>query len=301
MTTVSISDPDEHGKTYYEIDSGEGTTKKISTNWVFDTTNNGLIPSVVDSNCFRKIIKPTDFIADNDHYQTVTTFTEDIKNRTSSYQRLNVFSYADLQFPASVTEHQDSSTDGSHNTMTWNAGSKATGNYEGTLTYSLYGGVSTFTNDSNILVANEKIDTPEIYCFIDLPYGYELKRSYIYIGDMRKDPGSEDIKFDGIKMKTKILEVGGPNVNVTNKKGKTPGMTETQREFHTNNIITYEDNGDELKNTETDFNKVIVLGLKYEGPEGTPPTEEVDGKSKEATYHSNFAVIKGGWVEFKKI
>ena len=295
MTTLNII-TDKNGKTYYGIDIS-GTTKKISTNWVFDTTNNGLIPSVVDSNCFKKIIKPTDFIADNDHYQTITGDSGDINNLTSSYQRLNVFSYADLQFPASVTQHQDSSTDGSHTTMTWNEGSKATETDKENLTYSLYGGVSTFTNDSNILRNNEKIDTPEIYCFIDLPYGYELKSSYIYIGDMRKDPASEDIKFDGIKMKTNILTVGGPNVDTSNKKGKTTGMTETQTELHTNNIITYEDNGEQLKNTSTDFNKVIVLSLKYKGQDADP----VDGKSPEATYENNFAVIKGGWVEFKKI
>lgn len=294
MTTLNII-TDENGKSYYEINNPDGTTKKISSNWVFDTTNNGLIPSVVDSNCFKKIIKPTDFISDNDYYQTVTGDSTDINNPTSSYQRLNVFSYADLQFPGSSVEHTDTTNDGSHDTMTWNAGSKATETNEDNLTYSLYGGVSTFTNDSNILINNEKIDTPEIYCFIDLPYGYELKSSYIYIGDMRKDPATTDIKFDGIKMKTKILTVGGPNVDPGNKKGKTIGMTETQTELHTNNIITYEDNGDQLKNISPDFNKVIVLGIKYQGQDGE------DGKKKKATYENNFAVIKGGWVEFIKI
>jgi hypothetical protein len=116
---------------------------------------------------------------------------------------------------------------------------------------------------------------------------------------MRKDPAAtEDIKFDGIKMKTKILTVGGPNVDTGDKKGKTIGMTEPQTELHTNNIITYEDNGEQLKNISPDFNKVIVLGIKYQGQDGE---ESTDGKNKKATYENNFAVIKGGWVEFEKI
>jgi hypothetical protein len=271
---------------------------KTSHRWEFSTPHPELIPHV-DGQSFKKLIIPTDFLADNDFRHTVTGISSDTNKATEGWQRLKVWSYADLQYPGSTVVHTGDS-DGSYTTMTWNAGSKATEIDESNLTYYLYGGVSLFANNNDLLHTSSSesgiVNPPEIYCYVNIPYGYQVKKSYIYIGDMRKSPSPDlgndqaHLKFVGIKMKTKVLTVGNYNENPINY----PGTTEDQEygtELHTNKVITYDYNSN-LGNTSTEFNKTLVIGLRYQPGSGT---------GEEALFETNFAVIKGGWIEFEKI
>ena len=279
---------------------------RTSKNWEFSTPHTELIPQV-DGKSFRKLIFPTDFLADTDFRNTVTGMSSSVTNSTEGWQRLKIWSYADLQYPGSVTQHTDTTTDGSHDTMTWNPGYKADETDEAKLSYYLYGGITLFSNSDDLMklsTDNAIVDAPEIYCYVHIPYGYKVKKSYIYVGDMRKSPYDTDysvktlsdtekdiLDFDGMKMKTKVLTVGSFNENTSNCLGSTEDSSETGTELPTNKVITYNTNT-RLQNIDTTFNKILVIGLKY---------QPGDGYGQKALFESNFAVIKGGWVEFEKI
>jgi hypothetical protein len=286
---------------YYVID-GIKTSKK----WEFSTPHTELIPQI-DGKCFRKLIFPTDFLADTDFRKTVTASSETVTNDTQGWQRLKIWSYADLQYPGSVRTHTDTTTDYSDSSMSWNPGFKASETDEANLSYYLYGGITLFSNSNSLMIfdaENATVDAPEIYCYVHIPYGYKVNKSYIYVGDMRKSPYNTDysvktlsdtdkdiLNFDGMKMKTKVLTVGSFNENTSNCSGSTEDSSETGSELSTNKVITYDTNTN-LQNIDPTFNKILVIGLKY---------QPGDGSGQQALFESNFAVIKGGWVEFEKI
>ena len=287
---------------------------KTSNRWVYETIdlydndNLDLIPQT-NTNIFRKLIKPTDFLSGG----KITNSNSDAI--TQGYQRLKTFDYADMQYPSSTNIPTSDYPAGS-TYMRWDEGNTAIARgwpsaYLPGVSYVLYSGISLFNNNTNELLSTYNI--PEIYCFIDIPFGYKVKKSYIYVADMRKPPYTsednknnnniEDIKFEGITIQTQVITYDSINDNFDNRyislKTDTDDTIRDKAFVHNCNEIIYEED-DRLKNNNPQhLNKILLISLKYIGYNIDNPIS--DNNYKDAIYQSNFAVIKGGWIEFEKI
>ena len=287
---------------------GDLETQNTSARWEHNTETNDefyteniyLIPQP-NKKSFRKLIKPTDFLSGSN----INVTTEDglTTKRTEGWQRLKVWSLGDLQYPGS-TLSPDSSNPSGPDSMRWEPGAHAQGvGYNPPTSFILYGGVTLFHNQEWRWQYQIE-DIPRIYCYVKIPYGYKVKKSYIFVGDMRKSPytnGSINIDFDGMTMNTQIISVGTPNNSNPRYVNCTTETDVQVRDKHfVNNIINYE-NDSRLENNNFNSDKVLMLSLKYTGLDINSDIITENNGYKEVIYNSIFAVIKGGWVEFEKI
>ena len=113
----------------------------------------------------------------------------------------------------------------------------------------------------------------------------------------------EDIKFQGITIQTQVITYDSINDNFDNRyillKTDTDDTIRDKAFVHNCNEIIYKED-DRLKNNNPQhLNKILLISLKYIGEDIDNPKS--DNEYKEIIYQSNFAVIKGGWIEFEKI
>lgn len=291
-----------------------------SNRWVYETTTDSyytdniyLIPQD-NITTVRKIIKPTDFLSGSNI--NVTTKEDSTTKRTDLYQRLKVWTLGDLQYPGSSNPPDEQYPKGP-NTMRWEHGSHAEGHdYNPPTTFLLYGGVTLFHNQDLQWLGSVNYpmtDITKIYCYVPIPYGYKVTKSYIYVADLTKSPYVTDesgnnlldtehdlLNFDGMTMKSQIISVGGINDDFTYIKCKTDQDQQLRDKHFVNNIIYYEDSP-LLKNNLFNVNKTLLISLKYTGEDITRDIITEENGYKTVIYKSIFAVIKGGWVEFEKI
>jgi hypothetical protein len=289
---------------------------KTSNRWVDETTTDSyytdniyLIPQD-NITRVRKNIKPTDFLSGSNI--NVTTQEGSTTKLTEGWQRLKVWNLGDLQYPGSSTPPDNTNVEG-EDSMRWEPGSRSVGiAYEPPTTFLLYGGVTLFHNQDWRWLGTADYpmtDITKIYCYVPIPYGYKVTKSYIYVADLRKSPYQTEqpvntnpnlLDFDGMTMKSQIISVGGINDDFTYIKSNTDLDEELRDKHFVNNIIYYEDSP-LLKNNLFNVNKTLLISLKYTGVDITQDIINQDNGYKTAIYNSIFAVIKGGWVEFEKI
>jgi hypothetical protein len=295
---------------------------KTSDRWVDETTTDSyytdniyLIPQDNNITTVRKLIKPTDFLSGSNI--NVTTKEGTTTKRTEGCQRLKVWSLGDLQYPGSSNPPNVQYPEGK-NTMRWEHGSHAIGiAYNPATSFKLYGGVTLFHNQDERWLGTADYpmtDITKIYCYVPIPYGYKVTKSYIYVADLRKSPyqteqsgnnllintNSNLLDFDGMTMKSQIISVGGINNDFTYIKSITDTDEELRDKHFVNNIIYYEESP-LLKNNLFNVNKTLLISLKYTGTDITQDIITENDGYKEVIFNSIFAVIKGGWVEFEKI
>ena len=121
--------------------------------------------------------------------------------------------------------------------------------------------------------------------------------------DNRLNKHLEDIKFEGIIIQTQVITYDSINDNFDNRyislKTNTDDTIRDKAFVHNCDEIIYEED-DRLKNNNPQhLNKILLISLKYIGEDIDNPKS--DNEYKEIIYQSNFAVIKGGWIEFEKI